>query len=105
MATVEAPRTRRRAPVALPTVELPRRPDAGRMWSRALGFAAVVFFLFLLDSVTSLLMNYWFLDSIGFRSVFWTNFKAGAVLFAVAFVLWSAAVIVPVVMSGLQGLA
>src|ERR687888_521886 len=97
MATVEAPRRAEAGVVApsLPQVEL----------SRALGFVAVLIALFLLDQLANLLMQYWFLESLGFKSVFWTNFKAGAVLFAVAFVLWSAAVIVPVRLSGLEGLA
>lgn len=107
MATVEAPRTPDPgvAVAALPVVELPRAPAASRLWSRALGFAAVLIAFFLLDQLASLLMHYWFLESLGYKSVFWTNFTAGAVLFAIAFMLWSAAVIVPVMTSGLQGLA
>src|SRR4051812_1869235 len=107
MATTEAPRTADPGPAVapLPLVELPRVPAPGRLWSRALAFAAVLIVFFLLDQLANLLMQYWFLQSLGFESVFWTNFKAGAVLFTVAFVLWSAAVVVPVMLSELQGLA
>ncbi|MFL5865827.1 MAG: UPF0182 family protein [Thermoleophilaceae bacterium] len=106
MATVERPRPAdpRVGLVSLPSVELPRAPSGSRLWSRALGFAAVLFVLFLLDQLTNLLMQYWFLESLGFKSVFWTNFKTGAILFAIAFVLWSLAVIVPVRLS-LDGMA
>jgi uncharacterized membrane protein (UPF0182 family) len=41
--------------------------------------------LFLLDKITILLADYWFFQSIGLENVFWTNFKTGAVLYAVAF--------------------
>src|SRR3954453_17349517 len=107
MATVERPRPAdpRVGLVSLPSVELPRAPSGSRLWSRALGFAAVLFVLFLLDQLTNLLMQYWFLESLGFKSVFWTNFKTGAILFVIAFALWSAAVIVPVRLRGLEGLA
>src|SRR3954453_8575569 len=107
MATVERPRPAdpRVGLVSLPSVELPRAPAGSRLWSRALGFAALLFVLYLLDQLTNLLMQYWFLESLGFKSVFWTNFKTGAVLFVIAFALWSAAVIVPVRLSGLEGLA
>src|SRR3954451_17449009 len=105
MATVEAPRPAAPGVAALPQVELPRVPAGSRLWSRALGFVAVLFGIFLLDQLANLLMQYWFLESLGFKSVFWTNFKTGAVLFVIAFVLWSAAVIVPVRLSGLEGLA
>src|SRR3954451_7054943 len=90
---------------SLPEIDLPRAPEAGRLWSRAVGFAAVVFALFLLDSLTNLLMQYWFLESIGFKSVFWTNFKSGLVLFLFAAVLYGGAVIVPTITSGLAGRA
>jgi uncharacterized membrane protein (UPF0182 family) len=89
---------------ALPAVELPYIPPPGRLWSRALAFAAVVLALSLIDQFAGLLMNYWFLDSVGLKSIFWTNFRMELALFAVTFVLFSAAVIVPVRLSGLQGL-
>src|SRR4051794_36288744 len=108
MATVERPTTSPEAALGratLPAVELPRAPEPGRLWSRAVGFGAFVFFLFLLDGLANLLMQYWFLDSIGFKDVFWTNFWAGFALFAVAFVLYGGAVVVPAMTVGMAGRA
>jgi uncharacterized protein len=107
MATVEAPPARRPEPSVadLPLVELPRAPDPGLLWSRILIFAGVMLGLYLLDQVANLLLQMWFLESLGLKSVFWTNFKVGAILFAIAFVLFGGAVAAPAIIHGLKGTA
>ena len=51
--------------------------------------------LFLLDRLTVLLATYWFFEAVGLDSVFWTNLRAGVVLFAIGFVLFAGAIIAP----------
>lgn len=104
-ATTEQPRVGSPAAELLPAVTLPRAPSAGRMWSRILALAAVVTGLFLLDQVANLLLQYWFLESLGFEDIFWTNFWMGAALFAVGFMGYGGAIIVPALLHGLQGVA
>lgn len=87
---------------SLPQVSLPQAPPVALVWSRFLGFAAVLLSFFLLDQFAILLMDYWLLQSLGFTSVFWTNFWMGAGLFAVAFVMFGAAAIVPAFVHGLS---
>jgi uncharacterized membrane protein (UPF0182 family) len=106
MAVVEtAPPRLREAPAGLPEVGLPRAPSVGRLWSRILGFAAVVVGLYLLDQVANLLLQFWFLQSLGLEDVFWTNFWTGAVLFGIAFVAFAAVVAAPAYAHGLRGVA
>src|SRR5262249_61406827 len=42
-----------------------------------------------------LFSDYWLFQSLGFASVFWTNFQMGAGLYAAAFVLFVAAIATP----------
>ena len=51
--------------------------------------------LFTLDRLTVLLGNYWLLDSLNLKSVFWTNFKMGAQLYVAAFVVFAVAIALP----------
>lgn len=105
MATAELPRQRTRELRPFPEVALPGPPSAGRAWSRGLAFGAFAFALLMLDELTELLMQYWFMESIGFEQIFWTNFKAGALLGVLAFGLVGAAVAIPAVRAGLEGVA
>jgi uncharacterized membrane protein (UPF0182 family) len=79
----------------LPPVALPRVPSATVVWTRALILAAAALGLFFLDRIALLLMHFWLLESLGLKSVFWTNFRMGAGLFGVAFVALTAAVAAP----------
>ena len=60
----------------------PRLPLVGRLWHKAVILGWIVVGCFLLDRLALVLMDYWLLESLGFDSVFWTNFKSGALLFA-----------------------
>ncbi|MDH3590812.1 MAG: UPF0182 family protein, partial [Planctomycetota bacterium] len=65
----------------IPTAPPARAPSATRLWSRMMVVAWVLLGAFLLDRLALVLMNYWLLESLGFESIFWTNFKTGAILF------------------------
>ena len=88
--------------VSLPKVSLPQAPSAALVWSRFLGFAALILAFFLLDRLALVAMDFWMLDGLGYADVFWTNFWMGAALFAVAFVLFAAAALVPAFTHGLS---
>ena len=79
----------------LPAVSLPRAPAAGLVWARAVTLAGIAFTLYTIDRLTILFADYWFLQSIGFESVFWTNFRMGAKLYVGALVLFGLAGAVP----------
>ncbi len=79
----------------LPRAALPHIPEAGVLWSRALILAWVLLACFLLDQLTLLLADFWLLQELGFESVFWTNFRTGAALFALAFVAFAGATAAP----------
>src|SRR5688500_16977698 len=81
--------------IVFPSVDLPRAPATSTVLTRTLGFAALILALFLLDQLALLLMNYWMLEGLGYESVFWTNFWMGAGLFALGFVVFTAAVSIP----------
>lgn len=79
----------------LPQVEVARVPDATLLWTRFLTFGLFMVGLFLLNQLTFVLFDFWLLQSLGFENVFWTNFKMGAWLFAIATGLYGAAVAFP----------
>jgi uncharacterized membrane protein (UPF0182 family) len=81
----------------LPQVALPQAPETRRLVGGAFIIAWVAVLYFLLDRGSRALMDLWFLDSIGLKSVFWTNFKTGLALFAIGTVLFAAAIIVPAI--------
>ena len=68
-------------PTDLPECSVARAPDAGRLWSRMMVVLWIGLGVFLVDRLCLLLMDYWLFESLGFESVFWTNFGTGAVLF------------------------
>jgi uncharacterized membrane protein (UPF0182 family) len=88
------PETDGRQPL-LPAPPPVRPPSAATVWSRALVLAAVVLAWALMDRLADLLMQFWLLESLGLVDVFWTNFRVGAALFAVALVAFSAAIGAP----------
>ena len=74
-------------------------PNALAMWYRALAVAAVVLALYLLDRFTFVLLDAWMLESIGFEDVFWTNFRAAALLYLWGFVGTSVGIAAPAILS------
>lgn len=76
--TMTPPGTNR---IDLPSLAMPRAPDSLTIWMRALFVVALVTGLFMLDRLTYVLLDLWLLDTLGLESVFWTNFKTGALLF------------------------
>ncbi len=65
------------------------------LWSRGLTLASILTALYLLDRLTFLLADFWFFQAVGFESVFWTNFRTGAALFAAGFVAFTLAIVAP----------
>lgn len=70
-------------------------PRASKLWPRFINLAWIVLGFFFFDQLTKLFANKWLLESLGFSSVFWTNFKTGTILFLVGFFLFSWAIIIP----------
>jgi uncharacterized membrane protein (UPF0182 family) len=89
---------------ALPVV-LPRAPSATVVWSRALVAAWILLALFSADLLALLLMDFWLFESLGYESVFWTNFRMGAALFAVSAGSVTLAATVPALVHGLSSRA
>jgi uncharacterized protein len=89
------PTTETRPRLRLPTVSLPRPLPMGLLWPRLLGLVAIGMALFGLDRIARLLMQFWLLKSLGFSSVFWTNFRMGAILFVATAALYTAAIAAP----------
>ncbi len=91
MAIQPDPRTSGRQPEettdSVPFVGPPLAPEAGPFWRNMLVVGWVILILFLLDRISILLADYWFFESVGFREVFMTNFRTGAVLFSVGLVV------------------
>ena len=86
-------------------ISLPVAPAAVTMWTRVFIVASVVMGLFLLDRLSGLLLNYWLLDSMGYASVFWTNFKMQSALFIAGLVIFAAAIALPALFHGLSARA
>jgi len=87
---------------SLPLRGLPRAPNAGRVWSRALILLAVAIGVWALDQIANLFMDLWLLESLGYEDVFWTNFRVEIALFAIALGLLTAAIALPAFVNGLS---
>ncbi|HEX4441262.1 MAG TPA: UPF0182 family protein [Thermoanaerobaculia bacterium] len=79
----------------LPAIALPEAPAAALLWSRFLTVAGIVVTLFTLDVITILFADYWLFQSLGFETIFWTNFRMGAELYVPAFIGFFAAIALP----------
>lgn len=79
---------------------VPRAPSPRAMWTNVLIVASVAVGLFLLDRLSSVMLNYWLLESMGYGSVFWTNFEMQAWLFAVTTALLAIAITLPAILHG-----
>lgn len=75
----------------LPKVGLPGSPEPGRLFGRCLTVVWVLVAALALDRAAILLMDLWLLESLGYASVFWTNFWTRCFLFGAGFVLVTAA--------------
>jgi len=73
----------------------PVAPSGHKLWTRAVTLASILVILFTLDKISVLLAHYWLLESLDLQSVFWTNFRMGAVLYVVALVGYAAAAWIP----------
>ena len=75
---------------------LPGIPLPLQLWRPLRFWVGVAFALLLLRAVPHLIVDFWFLDSLGRAGIFWTNFTAQALLLAIGVALFTAAVAVPV---------
>ncbi|MBW1877738.1 MAG: UPF0182 family protein [Deltaproteobacteria bacterium] len=73
------------APAEVPRADLGRILPPSLFSSRLLWGALILVGLFFVDKLSLLLFDYWLLDSLGYLSVFWTNFWMGAMLFLFGF--------------------
>ena len=81
----------------LPAVGLPRIPEARVLWSRAMVVGWILLGVFLFNELTILLYDLWLLESLDLDSVFWTNFRMGAALFVIAFIVFAGAIAAPAI--------
>ncbi len=72
-----------------------RAAAPSQLWPRALTLGAVFIVLLGAHQLAELLGNKWLLEELGYASVFWTNFNAGATMFVVFAALFGAAAYVP----------
>lgn len=86
----------------LPLVHFPRIPPARAMWTRTLVIALGLLVLYLLDRFTYVVLDLWLLESLGYPSVFWTNFWAGAALFLVGMAGVGGGIIAPALMNPIE---
>jgi uncharacterized membrane protein (UPF0182 family) len=77
---------------SVPAVPIPDIPQPLTFWMRVQKVVWVLLVLYLLDKLTILMGNFWLMQSLGYESVFWTNFRMGASLFVAAFLLWTVGV-------------
>ena len=87
--------------VIIPVITLPQLPSARQLWSRGIIILSILLFLFLVDKFSLLLAHYWFLEGLNFESIFWTNFKTGALLFLIAFITFVSAIVAPSLAKGI----
>ncbi len=76
-------------------IGLPFMPSPGPLWNRLVMIATVFVLLYTLNLITILLGDYWLLQALELESVFWTNFRMGAILWLSALVIFGAAAIWP----------
>lgn len=80
-------------------------PAPALLWTRALVVTWIVLGVWLFDRLTLVLADLWLLQSLGFSSVFWTNLRTGAWLFALGLVGFGGGVILPVLSGRLTAVA
>lgn len=82
-------------------VGLPFLPSPGRLWSRAMVILAVVVGIAMFDRLTVVLGDLWLMESLNLESIFWTNFRTGAWLWVIGYLVFFAAGAVPALLSDL----
>lgn len=75
----------------------PATPSPARMWFVVMLIATCAVGFFLLSRISALLVNFWLLESMGYESVFWTNFRMRAVLFVIGFAAMASAIGLPAI--------
>jgi len=99
-------RTGEQAPATAPSLDHLRLPVLSApsvLLTRGLVLVAFVFGLYLLDQIANVLLDFWLLESLGYEQVFWTNFQAAALIFALTFLAFGAAVAMPALLLGNLG--
>lgn len=89
----------------LPLTDVPffsRVPEPGILWSRFLTVVWILIAYNMLDGVTAVMMNFWYLESFSLESVFWTNFNAGAIAFFVTLAVYTLAITLPAFVHNVQ---
>ncbi|WP_200241406.1 UPF0182 family protein [Thiohalocapsa halophila] len=79
----------------VPLMAAPVAPSGHKLWTRAVTLASILVILFTLDKLSVLMAHYWLLESLDLQSVFWTNFRMGAVLYLLALFVYAAAAWIP----------
>lgn len=74
---------------------IPVLPGSWQMFSRLLLLVSVLIGVVLLDGASSQLLNYWLLESMGFQSVFWTNFTMQTALFMIVGAITFLVIVLP----------
>ena len=62
----------------------PRIPLPATLWRPVAFWTWALIAIVALDAVPHLLVQYWFNQSLGYQSIFWTNFRMRAALFVAA---------------------
>jgi hypothetical protein len=75
---------------------LPSVPRDAQVWRTVRFFVGAAYAWFLLSAVPSLVVRFWFLDSVGQAGVFWTNFTTQLALFVTGVAVFTLAVAGPI---------
>jgi uncharacterized membrane protein (UPF0182 family) len=75
---------------------LPVIPSPGRLWRSLKFWIWAVLIILLAAAVPDIVVDYWFFESIGKTSVFWTNFTAQLLLFVVTLVVFAVSDYLPI---------
>lgn len=78
------------------SASLPSVPALSAIWRPVSIWIWLAYVWLLLGAVPPLLTRYWFLDSMGRASIFWTNFGAQLLLFLLGVALFGCAILAPV---------
>ena len=74
---------------------LPAIPSPLHLWRSLRPWVGVAYVLLIFRAAPALIVDFWFLDSVGQAGVFWTNFTVQALLFGIGLALFTLAVSVP----------
>ena len=75
---------------------LPRIPAPALLWRSLKFWVWSAFIVLLAAAIPDILVDYWFFESIGKTGIFWTNFTAQLILFAITWVVFCMADYLPI---------